>query len=76
MVNLIPNGTQVINLKPSGTKVAYLIKSGTQVHTVQVALYFRGLLSIRGRLVEVPSKRSLQVQKPSIFLFWSEITRK
>ena len=28
-------------------------------HTDQVALYFRGLLSIRGRLVKVPSKRSL-----------------
>ena len=30
-----------------------------QMHTDQVALYFRGLLSIRGCLVKVPSKRSL-----------------
>ena len=30
-----------------------------QYHTVQVALYFRELLSIRGRLVKMPSKRSL-----------------
>ena len=35
------------------------VGSLTEQHTVQVALYFRGLLSIRGRLVKMPSKRSL-----------------
>ena len=38
---------------------SYREESRVMVHTVQVALYFRGLLSIRGRLVRVPSKRSL-----------------
>ena len=38
-------------------------------HTVQVALYFRGLLSIRGHLVKMPSKCSLLVQKPYVFSF-------
>ena len=45
-----------------------------QNHTVQVALYFRGLLSIRGRL-PVWSKCSLYVQKTLYFLFLLNIQK-
>ena len=37
------------------------------MHTVQLALYVRGLLSIRGHFVKMPSKRSLLVPKTLYF---------